>query len=101
MELETIWGWRLRVLMARTTSLEGRVSTLEDLSTKSLQRSDNRWQQVRGLAELAGSIGSIVGALARHWGLLLLAATTIWAFVLPGLKWVWRAISYLAGLLSW
>ncbi len=103
MELETIFWGRLRVLQTRTTSLEGRVATLEDRSMTSSARSDNRWDQVKWLAEMTVPLGSIIGFLARYWGLLILVVTTLWALVLPSLVWLWRAltssIAYLASML--
>ena len=104
MELESIFWGRLRVLNTRTTRLEGRVSTLEDQSTKLSQRSDDRWSQVKRLAELTVPLGSIIGFLARYWGLLILVVTPLWALALPSLLWLWRAltssIGYLAGMLG-
>ncbi len=88
MDLEQIWAGRLRVLQTRTTSLEGRVTALEDLSTKSLQRSDDRWSQIKRLAEMTGLAGRIIGLLARHWGVITLGATATWA----GLRWLFRTL---------
>ncbi len=105
MELEPIFWGRLRVLQVRTTSLEGRVSTLEDRSTKSSQRSDSRWDQVKWLAEMTVPLGSIIGFLARYWGLLILVVTTVWAIVLPVLRWLWlhliSSLGYFAHALGW
>ena len=88
MATETIWGWRLRVLMARTTSLEGRVSALEDQSIKLSQRSDDRWSQVKRLAELTVPVGTIIQFLARNWGVATLVATAIWT----GARWLLRGL---------
>jgi hypothetical protein len=104
MELEPIFWGRLRVLQTRAASLEGRVATLEGHAHQLAQRSDERWRQVRWLADLTVPIGHIISGLARHWGLLILALTTVWAFVLPALRWLWQAltasIGYLSGLLG-
>ncbi len=102
MELESIFWGRLRVLMTRTASLEGRVSTLEDRSTQSSAKSDNRWQQVKDLAELAPKIIGLLRLLWHTWPLILAAVAAVWTLVLPGLRWLLRALSsglaYLAGL---
>ena len=88
MELESIFWGRLRVLQVRTTSLEGRVSTLEDQSTKLSQRSDDRWSQVKRLAELTVPVGTIIQFLARNWGVATLVATAVWT----GARWLLRGL---------
>lgn len=93
MELEPIFWGRLRVLMVRTASLEGRVLTLEDRSTQSSQRSDSRWQQIRGIAEVAPKIIGLLRLLWHTWPLILAAAAAMWTLVLPGLRWLLRLLS--------
>ncbi len=88
MELESIFWGRLRVLMTRTASLEGRVSTLEDRSIKLSQRSDDRWSQVKRLAELTVPVGTIIQFLARNWGVATLVVTGIWT----GARWLLRGL---------
>lgn len=102
MELQTIWEWRLRVVQARNTSLEWRVAALEDRSTTSSARSDNRWDQVKWLAEWAPKLIGLLRVLYHTWPLILAGAAAAWTLVLPGLRWLFRLIysglGYLAGL---
>ncbi len=102
MELESIFWGRLRVLMTRTTNLEGRVSVLEDRSTTSSERSDNRWQQIKDIAELAPKIIGLLRLLWHTWPLFLALGAAIYTLILPGLRWLLRAcysaLGWLAGL---
>ena len=87
MELETIFWARLKALRTQTASHDGRISILEDRSTPSSQTSGNLWEKLKTLAELSVPVGSILGFLGRHWGLIILIPSAAWAAV----KWLWKA----------
>ena len=99
MELETIFWARMRALKVNHG---GRISALEDRSTSSSQRSDERWQRIKWLGEAAPKIVGLLRVLYHTWPLILAAATAAWMFLLPGLRWLWRLLSsglaWLAGL---
>ncbi len=102
MELKTIWEWRLRVLMTRTTNLEGRVSALEDRSMQLSQRSDSRWQKIEWWAEFTPKAIGLLRLLWHTWPLILALGAAIYTLILPGLRWLLRALysglGWLAGL---
>lgn len=99
MELETIFWARMRALKVNHG---GRLSALEDRSNSSLQRSDERWQKIKWLSEVAPKIVGLLRVLYHTWPLILAALTAGWMFLLPGLRWLWRLLSsglaWLAGL---
>lgn len=99
MELEQIFWARLRALK---TNHGGRISALEDLSTQSLRRSDDRWSKIKWWAELAPKVGGLLRVLYQTWPLILAGLAAMWTLVLPGLRWLWRLLSsglaWLAGL---
>ena len=99
MELETIFWARLRALKANHGA---RISVLEGHSTSSLQRSDERWQKIKWLSEVAPKIVGLLRVLFHISPLIIAGATAAWMFLLPGLRWLWRLLSsslaWLAGL---
>ena len=88
MELEMIFWARQRRLQERLVNHDGRITTLEDHSTQSSAKSDNRWKQIKWLAELTEPAASIIGFIGRHWGVITLIATAIWT----GLRWLLRML---------
>ncbi len=97
MELEAIFWARLRVLKTQTASHDGRLSTLESRSDQPSTKSAGLLPWIRRLSDLTVPLGTIIGFLARHWGLLILALTTLWALVLPVLRWLWLHLTSSAG----
>ena len=99
MELEAIVLARLRVLKENHG---GRISALEDRSSSSSQRSDERWSKIEWWAEKAPKIVGLLRVIYGIWPLLVLAGVAIWTQLLPGLRWLGRLISsvlaWLAGL---
>ncbi len=99
MELESIYWARQRWLKLNHG---GRLATLEDLSAKSLQRSDDRWQRIKWLAEMAPKILSLLRVLYTIWPLVLAAGAFSWTLLLPAARWLWRwassGLAWLAGL---
>ena len=91
MELETIHWARQRRLMERVReglgNHEGRIIHLEGRSETLSRRSENLWEKLKTLAELSVPVGSILGFLGRHWGLIILIPSALWAAV----KWLWKA----------
>jgi hypothetical protein len=90
MELESIYWARLRALGTRTTSLDGRISILEDRLTPSSPTSADRWERIKWLATIAFRV---IGFLSRHWGGLTLIMAAAWTLALPLLRWLWRELS--------